>query len=162
YSRSNRRARDRHSRRAARKRHPHSLSNRRYSSRSGSPAAIAPPSFRNHLALESDVAHGHRGAALAAGRPHEFAGERIRDRRPRFDNSNRERRIDQFAIAQPRRPTFWVRAFGFEQETGEIDSSSPRATERNHLAHRSDRLRKIDVVVLLFEHDQFRVAPHHH
>jgi len=34
--------------------------------------------------------------------------------------------------------------------------------ERNHFAYRPDRLRKIDIVVLLFKHDQFGIAPHHH
>ncbi len=66
-----------------------------------------PPQLRllaigHHLALESHGAHGHCRAALAAGRPHQPASARPEHRRARFDHSDREWRIDQFAFAQPR------------------------------------------------------------
>ncbi len=51
----------------------HSLSDRRHPARSGGAAAVARVAIRNHFAPESDGAHGHRRAALAAGWPDESA-----------------------------------------------------------------------------------------
>jgi len=106
---------------------------------------------RHHLTSQSDGAHGHRGAAFAAGWPHEFAREQSRDRRSRFDYSNGKRRIDQLTVAQSRRTTIQLRSSRSEQETGRHHSQSARSRQRNHFAHRPDRLRKIDIVILLLE-----------
>ena len=57
--------------------------------------------------------------------------------------------------------------FGFdrldlERETGEDHSPSAGTAQRNHSSHRPDRLRKIDVALLLSQQHQFGAAPHHH
>ena len=75
HSRSDRRARDRYSRRAARGRSAHSLPHRRHPARSGGAAAAALAAIGDHLAPQSHGAHGYRGAPSAAGRPHQSAIE---------------------------------------------------------------------------------------
>src|SRR5207253_11049836 len=68
-------------------------------------SAIAFATIGHHFTLESDGAHGHCRAPLTAGWPHQFASGRAKHRRARFDDSDRERRIDQLASAQDRKST---------------------------------------------------------
>src|SRR5438094_899865 len=58
-------------------------------------------SIGRQLALEGNVAHGHRGAPVASGWANEFARQKSGDRRTRLDNSNSQRRVNQSASAQP-------------------------------------------------------------
>ena len=53
-------------------------------------------------------------------------------RRSCFDYPDGKRRIDQSAVAQPRRTTIQLRSSRFEQEAGTDHSQSARACQRNH------------------------------
>src|SRR5439155_8508437 len=100
-------------------------------------------------ALEGNVAHGHRGAPVASGWANEFARQKSGDRRTRLDNSNRQRRVNQSASAQPWRAAVQFRAPRFGREEGKDHSPPPDATERDHSSDWPDRLRQIDFALLL-------------
>ncbi len=76
-------------------------------------------------------------------------------RRPRFDHSDGERRIDQLAFAQPRSAAGVRFRTARSQRRAHADHEiAAGAAERDHPRHRSDRLRQIDVALLFPQQHQ--------
>ncbi|PYL17749.1 MAG: hypothetical protein DME30_05750 [Verrucomicrobia bacterium] len=92
YSRSDRGARDRYSRRASRERHSHSLPNRWNSARSRGAAAVAVAPLGDHFPTQGDVAHGHRRLLSRGGQQFGFQ---------RLDMSKKQEKTIRHLLAQP-------------------------------------------------------------
>lgn len=164
HPRSHFRARDGHPCRAARKRPADPLPHRRHPARGRRAAAIAPAAERHHLAPEGDGPYGHCRKAPAAGWPDQpHPRPRSGYRRARLDDPHGERREHLAAPAHAHRAAeLRFRPARPQPAPGEDCPQPAGPAERNRPGDRPDRVRQIDLALLLPLEHQLGPAPDHY